>query len=395
MAVSTAQAAQPQPSVFLSLAFRPFFLAAGLWSALALAIWIGVFITGTALPSRFDPLSWHVHAMLFGFVPAAIAGFMLTAIPNWTGRPPIRGTLLGWLAVLWLAGRIACLFSIYLPLWLGAAIDLAFLLALFTIALREIVAARNWRNLMMPVPIGVLTIANLLMYCELAGFNVPTGLGWHLALAAIIILISAIGGRIIPNFTRNWLMQRGQTALPAAHNWIDGAALGTLHTGLIGWALFPAFRPLDALLLLAAAFNLWRLARWRGFACLAEPLLAILHLGYFWVAAGAALLGASMLMDSVPIAAAIHAFTAGAIGTMVLAVMTRVARGHTGPPLKADSVTPPIYALISAAALTRICAAFASAHMLALLEISAGLWIAAFVLFVGFYGPMLMKPRIQ
>lgn len=395
MAISAAQAAEPHPSAFLSFAFRPFFLAAGLWATLALAIWIGVFITGTALPSRFAPLSWHVHAMLFGFVPAAIAGFMLTAIPNWTGRAPISGATLGWLAALWLAGRITCLISAFLPLWLGAAIDLAFLLALFAIALREIVLARNWRNLMMPVPIGVLTIANLLMYCELAGFDVPAGLGWHLALAAIITLISVIAGRIVPNFTRNWLTQRGTYALPAAHSLIDGAALGTLHAGLLGWALFPTFRPIGVLLLLAAALNLLRLARWRGWACLPEPMLAILHLGYFWIALGAALLGASMLTDTVPIAAAIHAFTAGAIGTMILAVMTRVARGHTGRPLKADFQTTLIYALISAATLSRICAAFANAHMLLLLEISAGLWVASFVLFVGVYGPMLMKPRIQ
>ena len=332
-----------------SLAFRPFFLAAAVWAALALTLWIILFMTGGALPSRFDPLSWHIHAMLFGFVPATIAGFMLTAIPNWTGRPPIHGAPLVGLAVLWLVGRIACLVSAVLPLWLAAAVDLAFPVVLCAVAAREIVAARNWRNLMMPIPIGVIAVADLLTYLELAGYGVPAGLGWRLAIAAIIALISAIGGRIIPAFTRNWLVKRGASALPSPHSVIDRVALATLHTGLLGWALFPTSKPVGAILLAAAALNLWRLARWRGLATLPEPLLAILHLGYAWVVLGSALLGASMLSSAVPEAAAIHAFTAGAIGTMVLAVMTRVARGHTGRALEADRITIAIYLMITAA----------------------------------------------
>ena len=393
MTITPARAAESQLTALWSLAFRPFFLAAGLWAALALALWIALFMTGRVLPSRFDPLAWHIHAMLFGFVPAAIAGFMLTAIPNWTGRTPIRGAALAGLVTLWLLGRIACLVSAYLPLWLAAAIDLAFPLALCAVAAREIVAARNWRNLMMPLPIGVLGIANLLMYLELAGFDVPRGLGWRLAITAIIALISAIGGRIIPAFTRNWLVNRGASALPAAHGWIDSAALATLHTGLLGWTFFPASRWIGALLLLSAACNLWRLARWRGFASVAEPLMAVLHLGYAWVVIGAALLGAALLGDAVPLAAAIHALTAGAIGTMVLAVMTRVARGHTGRTLEADRITTAIYLMITVAALIRVAAEFAGAVSMNLLEVSAALWVASFGLFIVIYGRILILPR--
>lgn len=393
MTIAPARAAERQPTALWSLAFRPFFLVAGLWAALALALWIALFMTGRALPSRFDPLAWHIHAMLFGFVPAAIAGFMLTAIPNWTGRGPIRGAALAGLVTLWLLGRIACLVSAYLPLWLAAAVDLAFPLALCAVAAREIVAARNWRNLMMPLPIGVLGIANLLMYLELAGFDVPRGLGWRLAITAIIALISAVGGRIIPAFTRNWLVSRGASALPAAHGWIDSVALTTLHTGLLGWALFPDSRPVGALLLFGAACNLWRLARWRGFASASEPLLAVLHVGYAWVVIGAALLGTTLLADAVPEAAAIHAFTAGAIGTMVLAVMTRVARGHTGRPLEADRVTTAIYLMITAAALTRIAAEFAGDASVNLLKVSAALWVVSFGLFIVIYGKILILPR--
>jgi uncharacterized protein involved in response to NO len=379
---------------FWSLAFRPFFLAASLWSAAALALWIGVLATGHVLPSRFDPLTWHIHAMLFGFVFAAIAGFMLTAIPNWTGRPPIRGAALAGLAAIWLLGRVACLTSALLPLWLAAAADIAFPVSLCAVAAREIVAARNWRNLMMPVPIALLGIADLLIYLELAGTGLPAGIGWRLAMAAIITLISVISGRIIPAFTRNWLVKRRAAVLPAGHGPLDGIALATLHAGLLGWVFLPASRYVAGLLVLSALLNLWRLARWRGLATVPEPLLAILHVGYLWVALGAGLLGLSMLAPAVPEAAAIHALTAGAIGTMILAVMTRVSRGHTGRPLEADRATRLIYVAITLAALTRVAAAFASPFSMPLLDLSAVLWVASFLLFAVLYGPMLLAPRV-
>jgi uncharacterized protein involved in response to NO len=382
-------------SAMWTLAFRPFFLAASLWAALALMLWIGLFMTGTALPSRFDPLTWHIHAMLFGFVFAAIAGFMLTAIANWTGRPPVRGAALAGLLAVWLLGRILDLSSTFVPLWLTAAIDLAFPFLLSAIAAREIIAARNWRNLMMPVPIAVLGIADLLMYLELSGLEVPVGLGWRLALAAIIALITAIGGRIIPAFTRNWLVGRGESRLPAGHGLVDRMALATLHAGLVGWAFLPASRLVGGLLLLAALVNLWRLARWRGWATAAEPLLAILHAGYAWIVMGAALLGAGLLSNLVPEAAAIHAFTAGAIGTMVLAVMTRVSRGHTGRPLHSDRTTSLIYAAVTFAGVTRVAAALWTAFSMPLLGSSALLWVASFLLFAAAYGPMLVSPRID
>ncbi len=393
MKVSAALAKKRESPALLALAFRPFFLAASLWAALARALWIVLFVTGAVLPSRFDPLTWHIHEMLFGFVMAAIAGFMLTAIPNWTGRRPIQGLPLAGLIVLWLLGRVACLFSVLIPFWLAAAIDLAFPGVLFLVVAREIVVARDWRNLAIPAPIAVLGLADLLIYLENADLGVSAGLGWRLGLAAIVMLMSVIGGRIIPNFTRNWLVKRGVATGPGVHGLIDRAALGALHAGLLGWAIFPAFRPLGALLLLAAALNLCRLARWRGSATLSEPLLAILHLGYLWIVVGAALLGVSILTNTVPEAEAIHALTAGAIGTMVIAVMTRVARGHTGRLLQADRVTTLIYLTISAAAVARVVAAVAGGSSILLLSISAVLWIMGFALFAVSYGPMLLSAR--
>jgi uncharacterized protein involved in response to NO len=393
MSVMAAGAARRPAPIFLAHGFRPFFLAAGLWAAVALALWIAVLATGTALPSRFDPLAWHIHEMLFGFVMAAIAGFLLTAIPNWTQRLPVSGAPLALLAALWLLGRIACLGSALLPPWLAIAADLAFPVALVGVVAREIVAGRNWRNLPMVAPVAVLGIANLLMHLEANGLDVPPGLGWRLGLAAVLVLVSVVAGRIVPSFTRNWLVKRQAPLMPAPHGRVDQAALGTLHAGLFGWAFLPSLQAVGLLLLLAAMLNLWRLARWRGGATVAEPLLLVLHIGYLWLVLGAGLLGLAVAGAPVPESAAIHAFTAGAIGTMILAVMTRATRGHTGRELSADRATSLIYALVTLAAVTRVIAAFAVEGSLPLLILSAGCWIAAFGLFVLRYGAMLLGPR--
>jgi uncharacterized protein involved in response to NO len=390
---SSAHSSDHAMPAFLSEGFRPFFLAAGLWSAAALAVWIVMFATGTTVPSRFDPLAWHIHEMLFGFVMAAIAGFLLTAIPNWTGRLPVSGSPLALLAGLWLLGRVACLISALVPPWIAITADLSFPVALIGVAAREIVVGRNWRNLPMVAPVSVLGIANLLMHLEADGVAVPSGLGWRLGLAAVIVLISVMAGRIVPSFTRNWLAKRPGSDLPAGHGWIDRVALGILHAGLVGWAFLPEFRPVGLLLLLGAATNLLRLLRWRGIATTAEPLLLVLHVGYAWLVLGVALLGLAVLGADVPFSAAIHALAAGAIGTMILAVMTRATRGHARRDLSADRVTVLIYGLVSLAAITRIAAAFGVAWTMPLLIISGCLWISAFAGFVLAYGPMLILPR--
>jgi uncharacterized protein involved in response to NO len=376
----------------LTLGSRPFFLAAGLWAAAAIALWIVMMTAGTELPSRFDPLAWHIHEMLFGFVMATVAGFLLTAIPNWTGRLPVTGELLALLAGLWLVGRMACLLSSFIPAWLAIAADLSFPVLLVAVITREIVAGRNWRNLPLVAPVTVLGIANLLMHLESDGVAVPVGLGWRFGLAAVIVLISVVGGRIVPSFTRNWLAKRGVSDLPAMHGWIDRGALGTLHAGLFGWAFFPGCRAVGALLLLGAAFNLWRLLRWRGSATFAEPLLLILHVGYSWLVLGANLLGLSLLGADLPQSAAIHALTVGAIGTMILAVMTRATRGHTGRTLSADRGTVVIYILVNLAAIVRVAVAVGETWTIPFLVLSASLWIGAFALFVLIYGPMLLRP---
>lgn len=384
-------AARRMPA-WLTYGFRPFFLAAALWAALALAVWIVMLMQGMALPSRFDPLTWHIHEMLFGFVMAAIGGFLLTAIANWTARPPVRGGLLALLSGLWLLGRIACLVSADIPLWLSVSMDLAFPIVLTAVCARELVGGAKFRNLMLLLPLTVLMAANLLMHLEAAGMPLAQGLGWRLGLAAIMVLISVIGGRIIPAFTRNWLVKKEIARLPVPHGPMDRIALGTLHTGILLWAFLPESRWSGALLLAAAASNAWRLWRWHGPATAEEPLLLILHIGYGWLVAGIALLGLSVLDIGVPQSAAIHALTVGAIGTMILAVMTRATRGHTGRPLVADGTTVLIFGLVSAAALVRIAASILVTWPM-LLIVSASFWIAAFLAFVLGYGRALITPR--
>jgi uncharacterized protein involved in response to NO len=377
----------------LSYGFRPFFLAAALWAAADVALWIIVLTSGVALPARFDPLAWHIHEMLFGFVMAAMGGFLLTAIPNWTSRPPVAGAPLACLATLWIAGRIACLVGAYLPAALATALDLSFPVALIAVAARELAAAGNRRNLFLLAPISVFAIGNLLMHLQAAGVAVPAGLGWRLGLVCALVLISVIAGRIVPAFTRNWLDARGAERRPATPGKLNRLALASLHTGLFGWALFPGETRLGWLLLAAAALNYWRLAGWRGAATFSEPLLAVLHLGYFWLASGAALLGLSLLGADVPEVAAVHALSAGAIGTMILAVMTRATLGHTGRPLHATPATIVIYLLITGAALLRVIAAWPISAANMLLMISAACWIGAFALFASVYGSMLLRPR--
>lgn len=378
----------------LTAGFRPFFLVAAAWAVLSMAAWLPQFSGELELPSRFDPLNWHIHEMLFGFVMAAVGGFLLTAIPNWTGRAPVAGTPLAVLVALWLLGRVICLFSALIPGWLAPVADLAFPVALEVVAARELFSAGNKRNYPLLAPVLVLAIANLLMHLQALGAAVPNGFGWRLAIATVSLLISVIGGRIVPAFTNNWLNARGIAPVPPPIRWLEGAARGTLVAAMLGWVCLPDWRSTGVLLLAAAALNLARLARWRGVATLEEPLLLILHVGYLWLVLGVALLGLSLISDAVPPAAAVHALAAGAMGTMTLAVMTRATLGHTGRVLRADKVTVLIYALASASAVLRIVAAWMIDGQMDLYEVAALAWVGAFTLFAAEYGPMLLAPRL-
>ncbi|WP_020174449.1 NnrS family protein [Methyloferula stellata] len=383
-----------EPPLWLTQGFRPFFFAAAIWSIGTLVIWIAMLATGRALPSIFDPLSWHVHEMLFGFCMAAAAGFLLTAVPNWTKRPAVSGRVLASLVGLWLIGRLACAFSAFMPAWLGSGLDLVFPVALIAILAREIIASRNWRNLVMLAPLAVLAAADLLMHLEATGGHVPAGLGWRLGLGAMVVLMAVVGGRLIPTFTGNWLAKRDiALPMPVQHAWLTPASIAALSVGLLGWAALPDSQAFGAVLMIGGILNISKLARWRGLATGSEPLLFILHVAYLWMVVGVLLLGLATF-DIVPQSAAIHALTAGAMGTMILAVMTRVARGHSGQSLTADTITRWIYGLVTLAAVFRVIAAFAAAPGPSLLLYAAAiLWIAAYAVFIFAYSPTLLSKR--
>jgi uncharacterized protein involved in response to NO len=379
-----------------SAAFRPFFLGAALWSAAAVPAWLLSFSGRAALPGALAPFIWHGHEMVFGFGFAAVAGFLLTAIPNWTGRLPLRGARLAALAGLWLAGRIALLLSAQIGAHATAAIDLAFPAALVAVIARELIAGRNWRNLPMLAALALLLCGSLLVHLQSIGLAYTALLGNRVGVATLVMLIALVGGRIVPSFTRNWLAKhRAGEALPAPAGRLDLAALAITLAALAAWVASPG-GPVTAWLALAASLALGlRLARWRGLATLGEPLLFVLHAGYGWLVFGFALLGLSGLVPLVPHSAALHALTVGAIGTMTLAVMTRATLGHSGRALTADRATTAVYLLVTLAALLRIAAPLAGGAYLALTWAAATAWSSAFLLFaVAYRGPLLRRAAV-
>lgn len=380
----------------LSAGFRPFFLLGAFWAAVAIPMWLTVFAGEAQLPSKLAPVVWHVHEMIFGYGAAVVAGFLLTAIPNWTGRMPLQDWPLAALLVLWAAGRLAVLFSARLGPQSVAALGLAFPAVFAAVVAREIVTGRNWRNLPMLAALALLFTGNILVHLDALGVASTAEVGNRIGVATLLMLISLVGGRIIPSFTRNWLTkERPEISSPATFSTIDRAALATVALALVVWAYNPELAIAPWLELTAGAAVGLRLGRWRGQATTREPLLTILHIGYGWLALGFFLLAVSSLVQILPPTTALHALTAGAIGTMTLAVMTRASLGHTGRPLVAGHGTLAIYVFITIAAVLRLIAPLDAAHYILLLAVAGAAWSAAFGLFVLFYGRALTQPRVK
>ena len=373
--------------ILFSHGFRIFFLLAGIWAALAMTLWVAFLATGNQIPSRLIGADWHMHEMVFGYSSVVIAGFLLTAVPNWTGRLPVLGWPVVGLSSIWAAGRIAVFVSEWLPTIVAPLVDFAFLGVLGAVLAREIIAGKNWRNLKVLGVVSVLAIANGIFHYEALHGSAFGGYGIRMGVGTIVFLIILIGGRVIPSFTRNWLVRQGPGRLPAPVNRFDMFAIGIAIVTLLTWVIAPEFIGVRILSALAAAAHAMRVARWAGWRATAEPLVLILHIGYAFVSLGFLLLA---IGDGTQIP---HAWMVGVIGVVTMGMMTRVSLGHSGRPLASTKTIAALYWAVVLAALLRITTEFLPDQTY-LLYTSATLWIAAFAGFAIVYYPILAKPRI-
>jgi len=400
--MTDAFATRPRPAppslAVLEVGFRPFFLVGAVWAVVALAIWLAA-LDGRLSPGGavYGPLAWHAHEMVFGVGAAIVGGFLLTAVPSWTGQPKLVGGGLALLVGVWALGRAVMLLPDAVGLPAAIAVDLAFLTVLAVRTGWQVRASRNWRNL--PVVAGPLLLlaGNLLFHAEAAGLLTAGGdFGAELGLAAIVLLVAVIGGRIIPAFTRNWLANTGRGGpLPVEPARFDVAVLLATAVTFAAWLGWSTSFETGILAAVVAVGHAVRLLRWRGWRTGAEPLVWVLHVGYLWVPLGFALMaGAALAPAAVPEAAVLHAFAAGAMGTMMLAMMTRATLGHTGRPLTADRATTAVYLLITVTAALRVTAALVPDLSGTAIALSGAGWILAFGVYLLAYAPKLCRRRI-
>jgi uncharacterized protein involved in response to NO len=384
---------RPEAIPLLSYGLRPFFLGAALWAVVAMILWIGLLSGSWTFAAGYGVIAWHAHEFLFGYIAAVMTGFLLTAIPNWTGRLPLQGKPLLALFLLWLAGRIAMLLTDEIGTGAATIVDCAYLVTLTLVIAREIVAGSNWRNLPVVIPVALTALANIAFQVEVLIYAHPA-YGLRLAVAAIVGLIMVIGGRITPSFTNNWLTRQGSKKRPASLDRFDIGSIALAALALIAWIVAPDWRGTAVLLLLMAIVQTARLSRWAGLRTWREPILFVLHVGYAFVPFGALMLSLSILWPAMlPASGALHAWTTGAMGIMTLAVMTRATLGHTGREVVSAPATTLIYGAILAAALARIAAPLlATIYYEALLVAGIG-WLLAFGIFLLVYGPMFVGAK--
>ncbi|MDH3511271.1 MAG: NnrS family protein [Gammaproteobacteria bacterium] len=381
---------------FLSYAFRPFFLLNGLFAIIVMLLWLMALHGAGPASLPADVLLWHGHEMLVGFAMAAIAGFVLTAVATWTDRPPLSGAPLGLLVAAWLTGRGAMLLGGLLPAWLVGLLDLVFPVLLFVLVGREIVGGGNRRNY--PI-IGITVLLALLdLVYHLGASQVLPGadrLAVYLLIHLVLLLITVIAGRIVPNFSANWLRAHGHTRLPINSTPIDLATIVlTLLTG-VSASVAPTSVITGVLAFAAAFMHGLRLSRWRGLATTKEPLLFALHVAYLWLPVGYVLTAFSVFGWLFPATAALHALTMGGVGSMILAVTTRVALAHTGRPLHAARMTVIAYGVFTVAVFIRVLGPLFAGGSLAMIDLSALGWIVTFAIFSWVYWPVLTGPRVD
>jgi uncharacterized protein involved in response to NO len=376
-----------------SYGFRPFFLGAALFAGVAIPVWILVLAGVGDSTFLYPARDWHVHEMVFGFLPAVITGFLLTAIPNWTDRPPIRGYELVLLFTLWLAGRLLIAIPWFTPL-VSAVIDVGFLVAVAGLVWREIAAAKSWDRTPMGVLVSLLACANILFHV-LTLSGIAADHTERAAIGMVMMLLALIGGRLIPTFTDELLDGSGRAERPASFSRYDGLSIALVGLAVVSWIVQPHAMVTGWIFVTAGLANLGRLARWYGWLTWREPLVLILHVGYGWFALSLLILGGSILGIGLPAEDAVHAFTAGAVGAMTLAVMTRASLGHTGRPRHAGPLTVCIYMLVNVGAVLRVFGPMTGLSTNLVMGVAAGSWSGAYLLFAMVYGPFLLRPSLD
>ncbi len=380
-------------TTFFSYGFRPFFLGAALFAGVAVPAWI-VILAGIGNPVLLSTArDWHVHEMLFGFLPAVIAGFLLTAVPNWTDRPAIQGRELMILFILWLAGRVAMAIPLLTPM-LSAMVDGAFLVALVGLLWRELAAGNSWSHAPVGVAISLYAAANITFHV-LALSGAETDLAVRMALGLDMFLLTFIGGRLTPNFTREFLVGQAKRERPTPFSRFDGLSIALVLMAALAWTVLPSAPATGWILVAAGGVNLARLLRWYGWLTWREPLVLSLHVGYGWLALSMLVLGCALLGVGLAKEDAVHALTTGAVGAMTLAVMTRASLGHTGRPRHAGPATVCIYVLVFCGAMLRVFGPATDLPTTLVLAAAAVGWSGAYLLFALVYGPYLLRPSIE
>ncbi len=374
--------------------FRPFFLGAGMLAMLLIPWWAASLTWGTSLATAWPPVLWHGHEMLFGFITAAVAGFLLTAVPSWTGSRGFAGWPLRLLAALWLFGRIAVTTSVLWPPYLVAVLDLSFLPALIGFVLPPLLRERN-RNTPLLAVLLAFWIVDGTFYCGLFQGDAALSLhALHVGIDIVLLLITIIGGRIVPAFTNSAFKQRGVAIAVRASAFMTPLVIVSMLAVIVIDLYWPDGKLAGVAAAIAAIAHAMRVAQWRGMRTLSMPIVWVLHLGYLWLPVGFALKALSLLAHLVFAAYYLHALTIGAATTMILAVMTRASLGHTGRPLVVARAVALAYVLLAAATLVRVFAPMLhDVSYTHVIVIAALLWTFAFGIFIVIYTPILVRPR--
>jgi len=386
-----AQAAAPalKGLPLLRLGFRPFYIGGALLAALNVPLWVVIFLGWLQLTPASQPLLWHAHEMLFGFTVAIIVGFLMTAGKTWTGLATPHGPALAALVLLWLAARVASLTG---PYGAYALLDIALLPVVAGILVSVLLRSRNFRNLPLALMLALLAAANLVFHLAVLGLLKVSAMTPLLAALALIVLIECVmAGRVIPAFTM--AVTPGLKLL--AKPWLEWLTLGVTALGLALWVLAPPSVVGLVALALASVLHIKRLLGWHPGLTRKRPILWILHAAYAWIPVGLALLALAQI-GLVSASSGVHALAVGATGGLIIGMITRTARGHTGRPLQVSKPEVLAYALVLAAAVLRVLLPMFAPALLVVSLVGAALaWSAAFLIYLWVFTPWLMRTRLD